>query len=339
MFYDGKKIVVTGGTGMIGRAVITELINRGAEPSNIRSVSLDELRDLPNGVHYRRADLTEYNTCWQITENVDYVISMVGIKGSPKMTKEQPASFFVPTILFNTNLMEAAFRNKVKRFLYTSSVGVYFPSSILYEDSVWSTFPSENDKFAGWAKRMGELQTQAYRQQYGTDMFRIVRPTNIYGPNDNFDPDNAMVIPSLIARVHRGENPLTVWGDGSQVRDFLFSEDCARGALDIFESDCIEPVNLGSGERITIKTIAELIVKHSDSPFMTGKPEIVWDTTKPSGDPIRVMDTKRANHWGIYPKTGIEEGIKRTIEWYNANWQNAGGRYNVFKEVRGSDEH
>jgi GDP-L-fucose synthase len=325
-FYTGKKIVVTGGTGMIGRAVIDELIKRGADPYNIRSVSLDELQDLPNGVHYWRADLTNSDVCREVTKDVDYVISMVGIKGSPKMTKEQPASFFVPTILFNTNLMEAAFRNKVKRFLYTSSVGVYFPASVLQEDSVWSTFPSENDKFAGWAKRMGELQTQAYRIQFGTDMFRIVRPTNIYGPNDNFDPANAMVIPSLIARVFNGENPLTVWGDGSQVRDFLFSEDAARGALDIFESDCVEPVNLGSGERITIKTIAELVVKYS-----TNHPEIVWDTSKPSGDPIRVMDTKRANHWGVYAKTGIEEGIKKTIEWYNTNWLNSASRYNVFK--------
>jgi GDP-L-fucose synthase len=330
-FYTNKRIVVTGGTGMIGRAAIDELIKRGAEPSNIRSVSLDELSDLPNGVHYLRADLTRPDVCKEVTENIDYVISMVGIKGSPRMTKEQPASFFVPTILFNTNLMEAAFRNKVKRFLYTSSVGVYFPATVFYEDSVWSTFPSENDKFAGWAKRMGELQTQAYRLQYGTDMFRIVRPTNIYGPYDNFDLINAMVIPSLIARVHRGENPLVVWGDGSQVRDFLYSEDCASGALDVFESDCLEPVNLGSGERITIKMIAEWIVKYSNSPLMSGRPSITWDTTKPSGDPIRVMDTTRAMRLGIEHKIGIEEGIKRTIEWYNANWQSPRGRYNVFR--------
>ena len=131
--------------------------------------------------------------------------------------------------------MEAARRCGVDRFLYTSSIGVYSPSEIFHEDDVWNTFPSPNDRFAGWAKRMGELQAEAYAIEYGWERISIVRPANVYGPFDNFDPGSAMVIPSLINRATSGENPLLVWGDGSQIRDFVHADDVARGMLVVVE--------------------------------------------------------------------------------------------------------
>jgi len=328
MNYEGKNVVVTGGTGMIGRFLVEKLVSKGAR---VLVISMDEGKNLPPSVRHLKVDLTDINKCLDVCEGADYVFHLAGIKGSPKMAKEQPASFMIPTIMFNTNMLEAARRKNVKRFMYTSSVGVYSPSALLSEDDVWKTFPSDNDKYAGWAKRMGELQAEAYKVQYGIDTYRIVRPTNIYGPNDNFDPANAMVIPSLIARVASGENPLKVWGDGSQVRDFLYGGDCADGMIKIFESDELRPVNLGTGNGNTIKEIVELVIKYS-----ANKPEVIWDTSKPSGDKIRVLDTKRAEALGFKATTLLEEGVRQTIDWYRENKGRINeGRYNVFSQGLG----
>jgi GDP-L-fucose synthase len=247
------------------------------------------------------------------------------------MTKERPASFFVPTILFNTNMMEAARLAGVARFLYTSTIGVYAPSDIFYEDDVWKTFPSENDKFAGWAKRMGELQVEAYKIQYGWDTISIVRPANVYGSFDNFDPENAMVIPSLIHRALTGENPLTVCGDGTPIRDVIHASDVARGMLLALEKGVSLPINLGSGTGVTIKQIAETIAQ-----FVPGGPiNIVWDKTKPMGDKKRLMDVKRATKLlGFMPVISLEQGIKDTIDWYLNNKSIINKRYNVFNEKK-----
>ena len=162
---------------------------------------------------------------------MDIVFNLAGVKGSPAMANERPASFLVPTITFSYNMMEAARREGVERYLYTSSIGVYAPAEYFREDDVWKTFPSPHDRFAGWAKRMGELQAEAYKIEYGWDKISIVRPANVYGPYDNFDPANAMVIPSLIYRALDGEAPLTVWGDGTPIRDFIHARDVARGMM------------------------------------------------------------------------------------------------------------
>ena len=195
--FKNQSVLVTGGTGMIGRQLVDLLVERGAK---VYVVSLDPPRGLPEGVMYKLADLTDFSACQEVCEGMDYVFNLVGVKGSPKMCKEQPADFMVPMLQFNTNMMEAARRAGVKWYLYTSSVGVYHPAEVFKEDDVWSTFPSDNDRFAGWAKRIGELQAEAYSIQYGWDCVSIVRPANVYGPYDNFDPENAMVIPSLIRK-------------------------------------------------------------------------------------------------------------------------------------------
>lgn len=325
-FYKGKKILVTGGTGLIGRPLVEMLVKNG---SKVTVVSLDDPKRAPKRVKFIRADLREFKNCLNVCRDQQIVFHLAGIKGSPAMTAKQPASFFVPTITFNTNMMEAARRQGVSRFLYTSTVGVYAPAEVFYEDDVWTTFPSENDKFAGWAKRMGELQAEAYKIEYGWDKISIVRPANVYGPYDNFDPKTAMVIPSLINRAIEGENPLTVWGDGSPIRDFIYSADVAEGILLAVEKGTNVPINLGSGTGITIKEIAEIIAKSVPN----GPIKIVWDKTKPKGDAKRLMDISRAKKLlSFKPKYSLEEGIKETIAWYLKNKDSADKRYNVFYE-------
>ncbi len=326
-FYKNKKVLVTGGTGLIGRPLVEMLLEQGAE---VRIASLDDASRANPAAEFWQADLTRYENCLKVCENQDYVFHLAGIKGSPKMCKEQPASFLVPTIMFNTNMMEAARRCNVERYLYTSTIGVYSPAEIFYEDDVWKTFPSENDKFAGWAKRMGELQAEAYRIQYGWDKIAIVRPANVYGPYDNFSLGNAMVIPSLIRRVSEGENPLVVWGDGTAVRDFIHAKDVARGMMLALEK-CPgpeKPINLGSGQGCSIKNLVEIIVKNADK-----KPEVIFDSSKPSGDKKRLMDVTRAGELiGWRPEISLEDGISKTMQWYKENKSLVGKRYNVFEE-------
>lgn len=325
-FYKSKKILVTGGTGLIGRPLVEMLIEQGAK---VTVVSLDDPKRAPKRVKFIQVDLREFKSCMDVCKNQEIIFHLAGIKGSPAMTAKQPASFFVPTITFNTNMMEAARRCGVRNFLYTSTIGVYAPAEVFYEDDVWKTFPSENDRFAGWAKRMGELQAEAYKIEYGWDKISIVRPANVYGPFDNFDPQTAMVIPSLIKRAMDGENPLTVWGDGSPVRDFIYSKDVARGMMLAVEKGVNIPVNLGSGTGITIKELAETIAK-----LVPGGPiKIVWDKSKPKGDAKRLMNMKRAKKLlGFKPTVSLKEGVKKTLEWYMQNKNELDKRYNVFYE-------
>lgn len=327
-FFRNKKILVTGGTGLIGRPLVERLVEEGAK---VQVVSLDDPSRAPKGVLFTRADLRDFNNCMDVCRGKDIVFHLAGIKGSPALNQKQPASFFVPTIMFNTNMMEAARRCGVSRFLYTSTVGVYAQAPVFYEDDVRKTFPSENDRFAGWAKRMGELQAESYNIEYGWDKISIVRPANTYGPFDNFDPNTAMVIPSLIHRAMSGENPLTVWGDGTPIRDFIYSKDVAEGMLLAVEKGINVPINLGSGSGVTIKQIAEVIAKNVPN----GPVKIAWDKSKPKGDAKRLMDIKRAKKLlGFKPKYSLAKGIKETIEWYIKNKDNLGKRYNVFYETK-----
>jgi GDP-L-fucose synthase len=327
-FYNNKSVLVTGGTGLIGFPLVEKLLELG---SKVRVVSLDKPNNIPQDVDFIRADLRHFNECLNVVDGCEIVFQLAGVKGSPSMTMKQPASFFVPTIMFNTNMMEASRRKGVKNYLYTSSVGVYSPAEIFFEDSVWSTFPSENDRFAGWAKRMGELQAQSYQIEHNWQGVSIVRPANVYGPRDNFDPNNAMVIPSLIYRATSGENPLKVWGDGSAIRDFIYADDVAAGMLQVVSSGITNPVNLGSGTGVSIKNVTDILMR------LLPSLRVEWDTTKPTGDAKRVMDTSRAKSFGIEPKTSLFDGIQKTLEWFLSNKNYNEQRYNSFTEFK--DNH
>ena len=319
--FKNSNVLVTGGTGLIGSYLVNLLLERGA---NVIVVSLDSPSRCPKGAKFIRADLTHLSECVKVCGGSDYILHLAGVKGSPKMCKEKPASFFVPMLMFNSNMMEAARRSGAKWYLYTSSVGVYHPAEVFYEDDVWKTMPSPNDWFAGFAKRMGELQAEAYKIEYGWNCCSIVRPANTYGQKDNFDPANAMVIPSLIRRALDGENPLIVPGKDC-VRDFIHAKDVARGMLFAVENKITEPINLGSGTGVTIKRIVEIILSHMDNP-----PEVIWDTSKPSGDKQRLMDMTRAKSYGFECEISLEEGIKDTINWYKDNKSTINERYNIF---------
>lgn len=324
--YRGKKVLVTGGTGLIGMPLVKLLLESGAE---VHIASLDDPSRAHPRAKFHRLNLIGYQNCRDVCQGMDYVFQLAGIKGSPAMTAKRPASFFVPTLLFSLNMMEAARQAGVKGYLFTSSVGVYAPAEVLHEEDVWKTFPSNNDRFAGWAKRMGELQAEAYQIEFGWDHATIVRPPNVYGPYDNFDPNNAMVIPSLIKRALDGENPLRVWGDGSSLRDFIHARDVARGMLVVMEKNPGKPVNLGSGRGTSIKQIVDIIVRNMDP-----RPQVIWDTSKPAGDPKRILDTSFAQSLGFQPQISIEEGILETIDWYRSNQEETNLRYNVFTEEK-----
>jgi len=325
-FYKNKKILVTGGTGMIGRALVKSLVSDGAD---VTIVSLDDFKSDIKELRFIKSDLREFSNCINLCKNKDIVFHLAGVKGSPDMTRKKPASFFVPTITFNTNILEASRRCNVEKILYTSSIGVYSPAPSFKEDDVWKTFPSDNDKFAGWAKRMGELQAEAYSIEDGYSNISIVRPANIYGPHDNFDPNNAMVIPSLINKAINSKGVLEVWGDGSPIRDFLYADDCADAMKLILEKNITYPINIGSGNGVSIKNIVEVIVKN----LPEKKLEINWDTSKPSGDKIRLMNIDKIKLLGFAPKVDISDGIKKTIEWFKKNKSIYEKRYNSFLET------
>ena len=320
--FENKNVLVTGGSGMIGRELVTLLQARGAR---VRVADIKD-PDGMNDIEFVRADLRDFSDCKKIVKGIDYVFNLVGIKCSPKVCLERPADIMGPMMQFNTNMLEAAMKEGVDWYLYTSTVGVYQPAEVLVEDDVWQTQPSKNDWFGGWAKRMGELQCQAYEKQYGAGKCSIVRPANVYGPYDNFDPDSSMVVPSLIKKAFSGDK-MEVWGDGSAVRDFIHARDVAEGMLFVVENKITQPVNLGSGDGVTIKQVADAVANIAGV-------EVVWDTTKPTGDARRVFDMTRAHSLGFFPKISIEDGIKETVEWYVKNQNIANSSVDTFKSMR-----
>jgi GDP-L-fucose synthase len=327
-FYRGKSVLVTGGTGLVGTEVVSQLQAAGA---SVRVASLDDRHHLGDAVEIVTGNLLEWDFCKQVVEDMDMVFHLAGNKGSVGIGETRAASFFVPHLLMNTHMMEAARQQDVERYLYTSTVGVYPPADVFVEDDAWSGPPHPSDRFAAWAKRMGEMQAEAYSIEYGWDQIAIVRPSTIYGPFDNFDPKSAMVVGALIGRTAMGENPLVVWGDGTPIRDFLYSADCARGMLLAVEhgADCT-PVNLGSGKGNSIRELVEAIVNSFDDP-----PEIVWDTSKPPGNAIRLMDTRRAeSKIRFEAKTSLADGIKSTVNWYLEHHNSSGRRYSVFEKEK-----
>ena len=322
--FKNKNVLVTGGTGMVGRELVQLLHDRGAI---IKVVSLDKPLDFTEDVEFIKKDLTNYNNCVEVCKGMDYVFHVAGVKGSTKMSQTRPLDYFLPMIRFNTNMMEASFRQGVKWYLYTSTNGVYAHKDISHEDDVWKTFPSETDKLPGWAKRIGELQAEGYKIQHDWDNISIVRPANVYGSWDNFDLENSMVIPSLIRKGEQAGKggTMNVWGDGSPIRDFIHARDVARGMIFAVENKITKPVNLGCGEGVTIETIALTIADHFGC-------EIEFDSSKPNGDPIRLLDMERMFSKGFELSVNIDDGVRETIDWYLDNQDNLDYRYNSFKE-------
>lgn len=274
MNWEGKKVLVTGCCGLIGKELTPLLEEKGAIVCGA---------DLKHG-----EDLRYYDQCLEITKGMDFVFLLHGIKGNPKMTQEKPLDFFTPMIMANTNMLEACRINKVERVLYTSSIAVNNP---------------QTDKYPAIAKLLGEQQIDAARIQYpeGTQ-YCVVRPSNVYGCFDNFGDPHAMVITSLIHKA--AHNKLEIWGDGSQTRDFINAKDAARGMMQAMEEMPDYPVNLCGGVETSIREAAEIIAKEFNIPV-----SYVSNQGKVMGDNKRTMEI----NWNFKPEISIEEGIKEVV--------------------------
>jgi GDP-L-fucose synthase len=286
---------------------------------SLDKITIDERADHVFG------DLTDFEVSKSVTRDMDFVFHLAGIKGSIEVTQLKPASFFVPLLMFNTNVLEACRINGVQKVVYTSSIGAY-PSAEVFVESQGDDGPPM-DMFPGWAKRMAELQIKAYKIQYGMDNFSIVRPCNVYGPGDNFDPENAMVIPSLMWRIYQKEDPVSVWGDGSAIRDFAYSRDVAEGTiLALYHGTKGAPyLNLGSGAGYSIKELVETMQSFLDF-------NAFFDTQKPSGFPRRVMNISLARKVIDYhPTTTLKEGLMETWQWFMQNPDEYLSKKNYFK--------
>ena len=307
-FFKDKKVLVTGGAGFLGSNVTKELVKKGASPENI---IVPRSRDI---------DLRIWENCVEIVGDVDIVIHLAAKVGGIGYNQQFPGSLFYDNAIMGIQLMEAARQADVGKFVAVGTICAYpkFTPVPFSEDELWNGYPEETNAPYGLAKKMMLVQSQAYRQQYGFNSIYLL-PVNLYGPGDNFDPSSSHVIPALIKKfteaVRAGNSSQTVevWGTGSASREFLYVEDAARGivlATEKFEKS--DPVNLGSGMEITIR---DLVTKISDITGFEG--DIVWDKSKPDGQPKRCLDVSRAREeFGFEAKMGFDEGLKRTVEWY-----------------------
>ena len=309
MFFKNKRVLVAGGTGLIGTPLVKQLLERGAW---VRIASLDDPSRAHPDAEFIRTDLTDYQNCLTVCNDINYAFNLLCVKRPLETARVFPVDSFEPMLIFNTLLLKAAWAQNTDGYLYTSSVGVYQPAEVLEEDAVWKTLPSKEDWFPGWAKRIGELHLEAYKQQYNWNT-AIVRPSNVYGPHDSFEQGGSMFMAYIIRQFAENKSPIIINGDGSQIRDFIYSEDAARGIILAAEKST-EPVNLCSGRETTIKEVVHILIDNTNY-----KGKVIFDASKPSGDKRRVPDVSKLKILGFEPKISLEEGVIRTFDWYTKN--------------------
>ncbi|MGI0484487.1 GDP-L-fucose synthase family protein [Pantanalinema rosaneae CENA516] len=303
---SGKRILVTGGAGFLGKQVIQQLVAAGA---TLDKVTVTRSRD---------CDLRQLESCQRAVDQQDVVIHLAAHVGGIGLNREKPAELFYDNLMMGTQLIHAAHTAGVQKFVCVGTICAYpkFTPVPFQEDDLWNGYPEETNAPYGIAKKALLVQLQAYRQQYGFDGIYLL-PVNLYGPEDNFEPRSSHVIPALIRKVYeakqRGDQLLPVWGDGSPTREFLYSTDAARGivmAAQFYSHP--DPVNLGTGEEISIRDLVRLICE-----LMEFEGEVIWETDKPNGQPRRCLDIERAQAaFGFTAQVSFRQGLQNTIAWY-----------------------
>lgn len=313
--YKDKNVLVTGGTGLIGSHLIELLIRQGA---NVRTVVHFRplAKELIDKVEVVYGDLTKWESCVEAIKGMDYVFHAAAFVGGVGRYSAHPAGMFTPNILMNTQLLEAARLGSVERYLYTSSVSIYPENlSFFVEDKGWDGPPERTSASYGWMKRVGELQAQAYFEEYGMKI-AVVRPTNAYGPRDNFDLKSSHVVAALIRKAVERQKPFAIWGTAEPTRDFIHARDIARGMLLALEKNPFaNPMNLATGKSVKIIDLVHMILKLSG--YEDAK--ILLDTNKPIGSRKRRISIAKAREKiGFVAQIPLEEGLKETINWYKS---------------------
>lgn len=304
------KILVTGGHGFVGQKLYPALLKAGAKAKNVYRPT------------HKQLDLRIAGNCEKAVKGMDLVIHLAAVVGGIGFNREHPGVCFYDNAIMGINLMEASRKAGVKKFVQMGTVCAYpkFPEHMPFiEEDLWKGYPEETNAPYGLAKLMHLEMAQSYRREYGFNAIYLL-PTNLYGPGDNFDPKSSHVIPALIKRfveaAQRGDREVSVWGTGKASREFLYVDDAARAiVLAALKYDKPEPVNIGSNNEVKIKQLVNLIAK------ITGfKGKIVWDKTKPDGQPRRKLNVSRAKkEFGFVSKVGFQKGLRQTIEWYLGN--------------------
>jgi GDP-L-fucose synthase len=314
-FWKNKKIVVTGGTGFIGSHVVEMLVQEGGivtVPTSTRK--LDNLSSVRKDISITTADLTSLESAKRVFRGKDIILHLAAVVAGIELNRLHPVKMFNENILLNQTVLHASALSHIERLLVTSSACVYprVCSQPIREASGFIDSPEPTNRGYGWAKRFSEIAASLYTEEYGMKI-AIARPFNAYGPRDHFNPAISHVIPGIIKRVFDGENPLAVWGSGKQTRSFIYVSDLAQGLINTCEKYAVaDPVNIGSSEEVTMKDLAQYIISASGE-----KIPIVFDTTKPDGQPRRLCDTsKAAQKFGFHATTTLSDGLKKTIEWY-----------------------
>ena len=308
-FWSGKRVLVTGGAGFLGSFVVERLRRAGVPDEMIRVPRSGE------------SDLRKGENCVRAVKDIDIVLHVAGRGGGIGANRESPADMFYDNAAMGIQLMEAARLEGVDKFVTVGTICSYPKHTPVpfREQDLWNGYPEETNAAYGLSKKMLLVQGQAYRQQHGFDSVHLLM-VNLYGPRDDFDPRTSHVIPALIRKfdeaMKSGSGKVTVWGTGKASREFLYVDDAAESILLAAERyNSPEPVNIGAGFEITIKDLVGLIGR-----LMGFKGEIVWDTSKPDGQPRRMLDVSRAKEsFGFSAKTGFEQGLKASIDWYRTN--------------------
>ena len=308
-FWQSKRVCITGGAGFLGKVVVRKLQERGVKDvfiPQIEDYNLVDLKDIDRMLADAKADL---------------IIHLAAQVGGIGANLEHPAEFFYNNLMMGVQLMHRAWETGVGKFVAIGTICAYpkFTPVPFKEENLWDGYPEETNAPYGLAKKMLLVQAQSYRKQYGYNALFLL-PVNLYGPGDNFNPQSSHVIPALIRKCieaqEAGRDEIVVWGDGSPTREFLYVEDAAEGILLASEKyNESDPVNLGAGSEISIKDLVEMIANKTG---FTGK--LVWDTTKPNGQPRRKLDTVRAyQRFGFKAQMSFEEGMSHTIKWFREN--------------------